>query len=173
MTTTQRRRLVTLVTVMCLAWLAGMSVLMWMTLPDSSIEHHNSSAIKDRMAAECQGSFRDRYECKEAIIVESGRETFWILSARFLLVILPPLLASGWLSSYLRRHPVHNERHAPADEDWKTRAQLHTRRAPSEVEDDLPSIPYTGGGHHGIDDIAPLDDWKTKAQGHISQAKRK
>lgn len=171
MTRTQRRRLVSMVTAACLAWLAGMGVLMWLTLPESAIEHHNSSAVKDRMAAECQGSFRDRYNCKEAIIVEGGRDSFWILAARFLLVIVPPLVASGGLSSYLRRHPARPERHVQPDEDWKIRAQVHTQR--HRESEDLPPIPHpTGSRHHSIDDIAPLEDWKAKAQGHIAKTKR-
>lgn len=149
MTRAQRRRLVGMVTAGCLAWLLGMSVLMWSTLPE--VENHASSTLKDRMAAECQGSFAERYKCKEAIIVESGRESFWTVSARFLLVILPPLFASGWLSTYLRRNPVHPViRHAHAEDDWKSRAQAHVQIA----EDHEVPAP-------------PADDWKSKAQEHV------
>lgn len=169
MTRTQRRRLVSLVTTICLSWLVGMGAVMWLTLPESAVEHHNSSVIKDRMANECEGSFRKRYECKEAIIVESGRDTFWVLAGRFLLVILPPLVVSGALSSYLRRHPVQVVHLAQADDDWKARARTHTQRQASEEDiEEVRPIPHTGGGHHGIDDIAPLEDWKTRAQqGHL------
>lgn len=166
MTRTERSRLVAMVTAACLAWLVGIGALMWVTLPE--VEHHGSSAIKDRMAAECQGSFAERYKCKEAIIVESGRESFWMVAARFLLVIVPPMAASLWLSGYLRRHPVQMmERHAPVDSDWKARAQMHTRVQRADEDDDPPAAPRAP--HPSIDEIAPLDDWKTKAQQHTGK----
>jgi hypothetical protein len=165
MTKAARTRLKAMVTILCLAWLAGAGVLMWATLPE--VEHHGSSAVKDRMANECQGTFSERYKCKEAIIVESGREGFWMVSARFLLVIVPPMVFSVLLSGYLRRNPVQiAERHV-ADDSWKTRAQQHiTRQADHQ---DMPPIGPLDGKHHPIDDIAPLDDWKTRAQQHTTK----
>lgn len=166
MTRTERSRLVAMVTAACLAWLAGVGALMWVTLPE--VEHHASSAVKDRMAAECQGSFAERYKCKEAIIVESGRESFWMVAARFLLVIVPPMAASIRLSSHLRRHPVQAmERHTPADDDWKTRAQMHMRVQRPDEDEDEAAAPRAH--HPSIDEIAPLDDWKTRAQQHTGK----
>lgn len=166
MTRAARTRLVAMVTTACLAWLVGVGALMWLTLPE--VEHHGSTAIKDRMAAECQGSFSERYKCKEAIIVESGREGFWMVSARFLLVIVPPMVFSVLLSGYLRRNPVQKAERHVSDDNWKSRAQQHVAaRRPD--DDDLPPLPHLDGKHHPIDDIAPLDDWKTRAQQHTSK----
>lgn len=165
MTKTARTRLKAMVTIFCLAWLVGASALMWATLPE--VEHHGSAAVKDRMANECQGSFSERYKCKEAIIVESGREGFWMVSARFLLVIVPPMVFSVLLSGYLRRNPVQPVQRHVGDDSWKTRAQQHTARRPE--DQDLPPIGPRDGKHHPIDDIAPLDDWKTRAQQHTAK----
>lgn len=166
MTRADRARLVAMVTAACLAWLVGIGALMWTTLPE--VEHHASSAIKDRMAAECQGSFAERYKCKEAIIVESGREGFWMVSARFLLVILPPMIVSVWLSGYLRRHPVRAvARHVPVDDDWKARAHSHTTvRPPADGAAAATAAPTS------VEEIAPLDDWKTRAQQHTGAGRR-
>lgn len=166
MTRSERSRLVAMVTAACLVWLVGSGAAMWATLPE--VEHHGSATVKDRMAAECQGSFAERYKCKEAIIVESGREGFWMVAARFLLVIVPPMAASIWLSGYLRRNPVQAmERHTVSDDNWKARAQQHTsvQRPDQDEEAVAPHQP----GRHFIDDIAPLDDWKTRAQQHTGK----
>jgi hypothetical protein len=161
MTKTKRAALVWSVTAGCLLWMALVGWLLFALLPPGAIEHHGSTTVKDRMATQCQGSFRDRYECKEAIIVETGRDTFWTLASRFLAVVVPPMLLSAWLSSYLRRNPVRVViHHGHEGNDWKSRAQMH--------------VAVPGEGHHDgpaqqpksfkLDDIAPVEDWKSRAQ---------
>ncbi|CAA7621958.1 hypothetical protein [Magnetospirillum sp. UT-4] len=181
MTKAQRSTLVSLVTAACLAWMAGIGWLMWTTLPESAVAHHSSSSVKDRMEAECQGTFKQRYQCKEEIIVESGRDTFWNLSSRFLLVIVPPIIATVWLSSFLGRHPVplNPGHHQEAGGDWKQRAFKHTQtQSPEEAARDLhldkTELPGARRGpgkaaHHTLDDIAPVDDWKSKAKAHTTR----
>ena len=173
MTRAERSRLKMGVTVGGVLWMLLMGMAMWMTLPEGAVETHGSDQMKDRMSL-CSGTFRDRYDCKEQIIIESGREAFYTLSLRFLLVIVPPLAATLWLSSYLSRHPVplieEPEHHAASSDDWKARAQMHTQmQSPVEAAqdlhmapDDLPSHPVHS--HPRLDDIAPVDDWKSRAQ---------
>ncbi|MBF0323836.1 MAG: hypothetical protein HQL42_02085 [Alphaproteobacteria bacterium] len=166
MTKSKRNFLVWSVTVSCIAWMAVVGWLLFVMMP-ASVEHHSSAAVKDRMATQCQGSFKDRYECKEAIIVESGRDTFWTMAGRFLAVVVPPMLLSAWLSSYLKRNPIRlHARHIDEGGDWKSRAQMHTK-APApppghaggfEPDEEMPQKSYS------LDDIAPVDDWKTRAQ---------
>lgn len=174
MTRAERSRLKMLVTGGGILWMLLAGFLMWATLPEGAVETHGSDQMKDRMSL-CGGSFRDRYDCKEQIIIESGREAFYTLSLRFLLVIVPPLVGTFWLSSYLARHPVplmeEPVRHSSAaDGDWKARAQKHTQwqspeQAAEELHvatDDLP--PVHGHAHPSLDDIAPVSDWKSRAQ---------
>ena len=176
MTKGERNRLVWIVSAASLLWMAAAGFILFVVM-DPELAHHSSSTVKDRMAAECFGTFRDRYECKEAIIVQSGRDTFWAMAWRFALTIVPPILASFWLSSYLRKHPVQmvEHRHVDANDDWKNRAKFHTQvQSPQQAAqdlhlDDLPPIP---SGKHLIDDIAPVDDWKSRAQNQINKNKR-
>jgi hypothetical protein len=179
MTRAQRSRLKWAVTAGSLLWMVFMGWLMVATLPQSAVVNHSSSVVKDRMS-DCAGSYQDRYDCKEQIIIESGRDTFFILTGRFLLVILPPLLATGWLSSHLRKHPPQPENHQHAEAgDWKTRAQMHTEtQSPEEAahalhlrDSELPH-PSHAAGHHLMDDIAPVDDWKARAHLNTHGIKR-
>lgn len=180
MTRAERNRLKTMATVGGILWMVLVGWLMWATLPDGAVETHGSDQMKDRMSL-CSGSFRDRYDCKEQIIIESGRDAFYVLSLRFLLVIMPPLAGTFWLSSYLARHPVsavEESHHAAASSDWKTRARMHTQmQSPAEAAqalhmdpDQLPGTPLRG--HSRLDDIAPVDDWKSRAQSNVRGPKR-
>lgn len=177
MTRAQRTRLKWAVTAGGMLWLVIMGWLMVATLPQGAVENHGSDVIKGRMS-DCTGTFRDRYECKEQIIIESGRETFAVLAGRFLLVILPPLIMTGWVSSYLRKHPAQPEAQHHDTGDWKARAQMHTEvQSPEEAahalhlaDSELPHFSHKG--HHLIDDIAPVDDWKARAHANTHGPKR-
>ncbi|HLO79152.1 MAG TPA: hypothetical protein VK196_22060 [Magnetospirillum sp.] len=176
MTRAERTRLKQAISGGSILWMVLMGWLMWATLPDNAVETHASDQLKDRMSL-CSGTFRDRYDCKEQLIIESGREAFYILSLRFLLVIVPPLAGTLWLSSYLARHPlavIDEPHHASSgNDDWKARAQLHTeKQSPTEAAEDLhlstdelPVHPLRS--HPRIADIAPVEDWKTRAQANI------
>lgn len=180
MTRAERKRLKFMVTGGGILWILLVGWLMWATLPDDAVATHSSDTLKDKMSL-CSGTFRDRYDCKEQLIIESGREAFYILSLRFLLVIVPPLVGTFWLSSYLARHPIplNEEEHHSLGGDWKARAQKHTEmQSPTQAAqelhlspEELPAHPLHSH-HHRIDDIAPVDDWKAKAQSNIRGQKR-
>lgn len=177
MTRAQRTRLKWAASAGSLLWILVMGWLMVATLPQSAVENHGSETVKNRMS-DCAGTYRDRYDCKEQIIIESGRDTFFILAGRFLLVILPPLLITGWLSAHLRKHPVQAESHHHESGDWKARAKMHTQtQSPEEAahalhlsDSELPHLSHKG--HHLIDDIAPVDDWKARAHVNTHGPKR-
>lgn len=176
MTKGQRTGLVWGVRIGSVAWMAVAGFLLFVTFGIDAA-HHSSNEVKDRMAAECMGTFKDRYDCKEAIIVKSGQETFMAMAWRFLVVIVPPIGVNFWLPSYLRRNPLQSaEPRHEAAADWKSRAQFHTQvQAPQDAAQDLGVDglpPVHRPGHHPIDDIAPVPDWKAKAQGNLSKNKR-
>ncbi len=174
MTRAERNRLKVRVTAASIVWMLLAGWLMWVTLPEGAVETHASDPLKDRMSL-CSGSFRDRYDCKEQLIIQSGRDAFYTLSLRFLLVIVPPMIGTLWLSSYLARHPVSLMEEPPpstaaAAEDWKARARLHTQmQSPAQAAqalhlspEDLPEAPLQGRPR--LDDIAPVEDWKSRAR---------
>lgn len=180
MTRAERNRLKWTVSGGGVLWMLLVGWLMWATLPEDAVATHSSDTLKDRMSL-CSGTFRDRYDCKEQLIIESGRDAFYTLSLRFLLVILPPMAATLWLSSYLARHPIplgEEEHHTTSNDDWKARAVKHTEtQSPLEAAeelhlsgDELPAHPLRS--HHPIDDIAPVEDWKKRAQANIRSPKR-
>lgn len=177
MTKGERTRLVWTVSIGSLLWMVAAGIILF-GLMNAEVANHSSAVVKDRMAAECLGSFKDRYDCKEAIIVQSGRDTFWSMAWRFLTVVTPALTASFWLSSYLRKHPVQlsGTHHVEADDDWKSRAKFHTQgQSPQQAAEDPhmeDSTASTHGAKHLIDEIAPVEDWKSRAQNQISKAKR-
>lgn len=172
MTGAKRARLKWAVFLGGVLWLLLVGWLMVATLPHGAVENHGSAEVKDRMG-DCTGTFRERFDCKQQVIIRSGRETFLTLAGRFLFVILPPLVATGWLSSYLRRHPIElQHRHAEAG-DWKVRAQMHTEvQTPEEAAHALhmpaADLPHPHPkAHLHIADIAPAEDWKAKANQRI------
>lgn len=181
MTRAERNRLKWMVSGGGVVWMLLVGWLMWATLPEGAVATHASDSLKDRMSL-CSGSFRDRYDCKEQLIIDSGREAFYILSLRFLLVIVPPMLGTFWLSSYLARHPVpvlgEEEHHTVSNDDWKARALKHTElQSPDEAAEELhlsaTELPrHAHGHHHLIEDIAPVDDWKARAQANVRTPKR-
>lgn len=180
MNRSERKRLKWAVSGGGVLWMLLVGWLMWVTLPEGAVATHSSDQLRDRMSL-CSGSFRDRYDCKEQLIIESGRDAFYMLALRFLLVIVPPMVGTFWLSSYLARQPLmqDEEHHHASSSDWKTRAQMHTeKQTPTEAAEDLhlspgnlPSHPLHGR-HHRIDDIAPVDDWKARANSNVRGPKR-
>ena len=126
-----------------IVWMAVAGVVLFLILPPGPVQTMNSPEVQDRMRDECAGSFEQRYQCKENIIVQAGRETFANLALRLGLVLAAPLLAAGFFHTRCRPDPIH---HLPlpgdddatpaspppasdADDDWKRRAQRHIAHA--------------------------------------------
>ncbi|HSV28517.1 MAG TPA: hypothetical protein VLL76_03135 [Candidatus Omnitrophota bacterium] len=124
MTRAGRRRAKLLLSTACLAWMAAAGWFLFTDLPYDAVQHHKSDAVKEKMR-ECEGSFQQRYDCKEAIVIETGRKTFWNMTERMLMVFVPAMLlgaVGGWV---IRRIPDDRPAAPPPDPDWKSRAQQH------------------------------------------------
>jgi len=86
----------TVATVLCLLWIGWGVWSQFLTLPADEIENHSSLSVKDRMS-DCTGTFHQRYECKNAIVIETDRGNFFNIVGRLILIVLPPVLVmAGW-----------------------------------------------------------------------------
>lgn len=124
MTKAGRRRAKLLLTAACFGWIAVSSYVLFSDLPDDVVRHHKSDVVKEKLR-DCEGSFRERYDCKEAIVIETSRKTFWNLTERVLFVTIPAVfagLAGAWI---IRRIPEDKPPRPVEDLDWKIRAQRH------------------------------------------------
>lgn len=128
MTKGQRNSLKLALTAACFAWVGVAGWLTFTNLPQGEIRHHGSEEVKERMR-ECEGTFKQRYDCKEAIVIESGRDTFWNMIVRLALITGPAIVAGGVGSALIRRIPLDKPPPPPEDTDWKTRAQAHIRHS--------------------------------------------
>lgn len=94
-------------------WMVTGISLIWMTwagwdqfgnLSESDIENHSSTSVQERMK-DCSGTFKQRYECKENIVIKSGRDTFSAMLGRLSIVVMPPILLAFGLHMLTRRRP--------------------------------------------------------------------
>ena len=89
-------------TVVCLVWMAAATWSQFADLPEGTVENHSSEATKERMR-DCSGTFKQRYECKNAIVIETDRNSFFNVLGRIAIIALPPLLLVGGLHIWRKR----------------------------------------------------------------------
>ncbi len=114
-------------------WMVGTVSLIWMAwagwdqfgnISDSDLEHHGSPAVQERMK-DCTGTFKQRYECKENIVIKSGRDTFSAMLGRLSIVVVPPILLVAGLHILNRRR---NGDDGPSDDLLHEHHQRRHRR---------------------------------------------
>ncbi|PKU25072.1 hypothetical protein [Telmatospirillum siberiense] len=64
----------------------------------------HATEVEARMKG-CGGSFQQRYDCKEAIIIAKGRESFLVWVKKTTLILAPPLLLAFLLNRTGRGRP--------------------------------------------------------------------
>lgn len=124
MTKTGRKLAKLLLTTACFAWVGIAGWIMFTELPEDALQTHSSDAVKERLK-ECEGTFKQRYDCKETIVIETHRKTFWSLTERLLFVTVPALFVGIAGGMAIRRIPADRPPAPVADSDWKQRAQQH------------------------------------------------
>ena len=92
-------------------WMVIGASLLWMAwagwdqfgnLTEDDLENHSSAVVQERMR-DCSGTFKQRYECKENIVIQSGRNTFSAMLGRIAIVVIPPILLVTGLHMINRR----------------------------------------------------------------------
>ncbi|CAA7614036.1 conserved hypothetical protein [Candidatus Terasakiella magnetica] len=104
----------------CVVWMAWAGWDQFANIPDTEIENHSSAAVQDRMR-DCTGTFKQRYECKENIVIKSGRSTFNNMLERLAIVGIPPILL---MSAY---HMMTRRRQDDYDYDDSVNQEHHRR----------------------------------------------
>lgn len=81
------------IAVLGLSWLIVAGLVEFVHIPEDEILTINSPMVQQRLRDECSGTFEQRYDCKEAIIVEIGRQTFLHMTIRTAIVLIGPVAA--------------------------------------------------------------------------------
>ncbi|EME68906.1 hypothetical protein H261_16034 [Paramagnetospirillum caucaseum] len=92
----RRRRLGDiLVTLVCCLWLGFSTWTFFIAdMPDEIFDNHTGKAMQERMKS-CEGSFQQRYKCKQALLLNGERWGFAVALDRVLLICAPAITA--WL----------------------------------------------------------------------------
>ena len=149
-------------------WMAAMGWLQFGNLNENDVLTPHSAAVRERMDTECTGSFGQRYDCKETIVIRTVRHSLVNMVMRLGIVCVVPILLAlifqnltrpgGRLSSggYVPKAPP------PAKRTFSSRPTSTARTAmplaEQEPEEDTP----------------PEDDdmsWKKAAQRHVTRGK--
>lgn len=92
----RRRRLGdVLVALACFAWLGFSTWTFFIRdMPEEIFDNHTGKAMQERMKA-CEGSFQQRFQCKQRFLLDGERWGFAIALDRVLLICGPAI--TGWL----------------------------------------------------------------------------
>jgi hypothetical protein len=91
----------------CLAWIAVSSWKLLAEVPATALfENHTMPVVQERMS-KCEGTFQQRYDCKQAILLAGERGGMERVFDRLLFTVAPPALL--WIAwSALRRRRRHD-----------------------------------------------------------------
>ncbi len=81
-------------TVLCLAWVAVVSLSLLFDLAPNQLHNHRSPVVKEQIA-QCSGPFSERYDCSEDILLSGERVDVVSLALRVAVTALLPGVA--WL----------------------------------------------------------------------------
>jgi hypothetical protein len=129
-----------------IVWMVAVTWLLFVTLPRQATLTMESPQIRHEMAQECSGTFKQRYECKQAIILQTSQRTFGDLALSLALVVLGPILAVAYYARFCRPDPPTRRPAAanlpPDDMSWKKTADSRIHRPQSGDGGDEPRDPY-------------------------------
>jgi hypothetical protein len=124
------------ITAASLIWMAYAGWWQFSAIPEHEIQTHSSADVQDRLR-DCEGSFKKRYECKEAIVIKTGRDTFYNLIERLAIVVVPAIMGGVAFAYFFPQRLVTRKKEPVEDPDaWKRRAERHTRTKPPTDQDE-------------------------------------
>lgn len=115
-----------MVAMVSLAWMAWAGWDQFANLPEGTVENHSSAAVQERLR-DCSGTFKQRYECKNAIVINTDRNSFFNMLGRIAIVVVPPMLLAGGIHLWRRR----SEDDSPSDDLLSQSHRRHHRRRTS------------------------------------------
>ncbi len=89
-------------TVLCLAWVAVVSLSLLFELAPSQLHNHRSPEVRQELA-QCSGPYSDRYYCSENILLAGERIDVVSLAARVAVTALLPGIAWAVWAVAMRR----------------------------------------------------------------------
>lgn len=89
-------------TAVCLGWMAWATWDQFANLPAGTVENHSSEAVKERLR-DCSGTFKQRYDCKNQVVIDTDRTSFFNVLGRIAIIVVPPLLLAGGLHMLRKR----------------------------------------------------------------------
>jgi hypothetical protein len=119
-----------------LAWMGYAGWWQFSAIPERELLTHSSADVQDRLR-DCEGSFQKRYECKEAIVIKTQRDTFNNLVERLSIVVIPPILGGLAFAYLFPKRLVTRKKEPEEDPDaWKHRANRHIRTKPAQGDEE-------------------------------------
>lgn len=89
-------------TVLCLAWVAVVSLALLFDLKPNQMHNHRSPEVKAEIA-QCTGEFAERYNCSEDILLSGERIDVASLALRVAVTMLMPGIAWAVWTAAMRR----------------------------------------------------------------------
>ncbi|MBI3446101.1 MAG: hypothetical protein HY055_12260 [Magnetospirillum sp.] len=115
-----------MVTTVSLAWMAWAGWSQFANLPEGTVENHSSETVKERLR-DCSGTYKQRYECKNAVVIDTDRNSFFNMLGRIAIVVVPPMLLAAGVHMMRRR----SEDDSPSDDLLNQSHRRHHRRRSS------------------------------------------
>jgi hypothetical protein len=88
----RRRAAGWLVALACVVWMGASGWMFFGEVPANMFENHSAPVVQERMR-NCEGNFHQRFNCKQAILLNGERWGFAVMLDRLLLMMAPPVTA--------------------------------------------------------------------------------
>lgn len=124
------------VVVGCFGWMGVVGWAQFRDVPERELLTHSSRQVQERLTS-CDGTFKQRYDCKSTIVLQTERQTIWHGVVRLAMVVLPPLAAAAAFIFLVPKPALVRRRFKPLDLDdedpdvWLERTRM-TMRAKTE-----------------------------------------